>query len=78
MFGQPRYFNQMLPLCDFLLLGYSTMWTQSTVKYSLILQHMTLLEEYALTDVDFIKLMKSKKNRIEIDQNNDIIIYYII
>ncbi|CAK9039241.1 unnamed protein product [Durusdinium trenchii] len=44
------YFNHILPLCDYLLLGYSTNWPQFALKYSLILQHMTPMEEYAITD----------------------------
>ena len=59
-----RYYNQILPLCDYLIFGYSAIWTKSTMKYSMILQQMEPIEEYPMTTGDFIVLMKSKSKSV--------------
>jgi len=54
-----------LPLCDYLLFGHvrTQPWEDSIIKYSLIKEQMDILEEYPLTDADFITLFKRKEKR---------------
>ena len=54
------YFNHLLPLVDYLLLGYSKVWTQSKVKYEMILQEMEPIEEYPTPDGHLIVVMKPR------------------
>jgi hypothetical protein len=61
----PRYFNHILPLCEYLIFGYSIAipWEDSRIKYELITQHMVPLEQYDLSDADKIMLFKKKNTK---------------
>ena len=59
------YYNHVLPLCDYLVLGYSTIWSQAKIKYDMILQRMDPIEEYPTPDGHYIVLMKARQKRIK-------------
>ena len=61
-FDALRYFNHILPLCDYLIFGYSRYghWEDSTIKYSLIEEHMVPVEQFNLSDADIFTLFRKR------------------